>query len=245
MGIYVCHSSGIEGCSYERCSFGRLPLEGTMRPPKSESGNGQQILKSHRENQHALEFAKYSKFGIEERRNCFDRDLHESQGIQQMFTLATGSIKEKLTFVINKNIVEDIIGCLLMESEDDEETGGAKLRSKTLSIFHRQEAGGENISGYYEVYVTNTLQFRLVINWKFSDGEVISYVRTVCAVNLQRISQIFYAVWAFSIAFDCGIKGDQEYLDVCLRFALKGQLFNIHLMAIPMHQSHPDTICFF
>ncbi|KAI9909493.1 hypothetical protein PsorP6_015260 [Peronosclerospora sorghi] len=110
-----------------------------------------------------------------------------------------------------------------MESEDDDETGGAELRSKS------QEPDGENISGYYEVYETNTLQFRLVIKFiatgitfrqcskllyetkqeakigevgNISDGKVISYVRIVCAVNRQRISQILHAVWAFSITFD-------------------------------------------
>ncbi|KAI9910328.1 hypothetical protein PsorP6_010259 [Peronosclerospora sorghi] len=144
---------------------------------------------------------------------------------------------------MNKNIVEDIIGRLLMESEDDKETGGTELRSNTLSIFHQQEAGGENISGYYEVLCSELLyatkqEAKVDQVGNFSDGKVILHVRTVCAANLQRILQILHAIRAFPIAFDCGIKGDQGYLDDRLRFAINGQLFNIHLMAIQMHQSH-------
>ncbi|KAI9907795.1 hypothetical protein PsorP6_004766 [Peronosclerospora sorghi] len=130
-----------------------------------------------------------------------------------------------------------------MGSEDDEETGGAELRSNMLSIFDQQESDGENISGYYEVYYSKLLyaakqEANIGEFGNISDGKVISCVLTVCAVNLQRIPQILHAVWAFSIVFDCGIKVDQGYIDVRLRFALKRQLFNIHLMAIPMHQNH-------
>ncbi|KAI9913710.1 hypothetical protein PsorP6_005617 [Peronosclerospora sorghi] len=77
-----------------------------------------------------------------------------------------------------------------MESKDDEETGGAELLSKTLSIFHQQEADGENISGYYEVqrsklFYATKQEAKIGEVGNISDGKVASYIRIVCAANLH------------------------------------------------------------
>ena len=45
-------------------------------------------------------------------------------------------------------------------------------------------------------------------------------------------------VWAYSIAIDGGTKGNVPYLDVRLRLVILGELHNLHLVALPMYESH-------
>ena len=69
--------------------------------------------------------------------------------------------------------------------------------------------------------------------------KVSSFVRIVCAANLQTISAILKQSWAFSIALDGGNKSDTSYLDVRIRVVSRnGVLSNLHLMAIPMRERH-------
>ena len=55
---------------------------------------------------------------------------------------------------------------------------------------------------------------------------------------MEVIRSVLDHVWAFSIAMDGGTKSSVPYLDVRLRFVLQGKLFNIHLVALPMYESH-------
>ncbi|KAI2494769.1 hypothetical protein MHU86_19764 [Fragilaria crotonensis] len=69
--------------------------------------------------------------------------------------------------------------------------------------------------------------------------KVSSFVRIVCASNLQTISAILKESWAFSIALDGGNKSDTSYLDVRIRVVSScGVLSNLHLLAIPMRDRH-------
>ncbi|KAI2514226.1 hypothetical protein MHU86_119 [Fragilaria crotonensis] len=69
--------------------------------------------------------------------------------------------------------------------------------------------------------------------------KVSSFVRIVCASNLQTISAILKESWAFSIALDGGNKSDTTYLDVRIRVVSScGVLSNLHLLAIPMRDRH-------
>ena len=45
-------------------------------------------------------------------------------------------------------------------------------------------------------------------------------------------------VWAFSIAFDGGNKSNQSYVDVHICFCLDCQVYNLHLIALPIHERH-------
>lgn len=57
-------------------------------------------------------------------------------------------------------------------------------------------------------------------------------------MSLQIIKRALYATWSFSMALDGGDKAGTPYLDIRLRFVLCSTLFNIHLLAIPMFESH-------
>ena len=44
--------------------------------------------------------------------------------------------------------------------------------------------------------------------------------------------------WAFAIALDGGNKASLPYLDIRIHFVLGHELFNVHLTACPMYESH-------
>lgn len=68
--------------------------------------------------------------------------------------------------------------------------------------------------------------------------KVSKLVRIYCALALQIIKRALNFAWCFSIALDGGNKAGTPYLEVRLRFVLNCTLFNVHLLAIPMFESH-------
>lgn len=71
-----------------------------------------------------------------------------------------------------------------------------------------------------------------------TEGTAATICRKVCAINLQIIKEFFKVVWAFSIGFDAASHAKSSYLDVRMRCFYKGDLHNLHLMAIPMRERH-------
>ena len=71
-----------------------------------------------------------------------------------------------------------------------------------------------------------------------SDGEVTQLCRIVCAINLQYMKELFKKVWAFSIGLDAGNNAGSSYLDIRMRCFFKGDIQNLHLLAIPMRDRH-------
>jgi hypothetical protein len=75
-----------------------------------------------------------------------------------------------------------------------------------------------------------------------SDVTVSNYVRIVCAVSLQCVSEIWAASWAVSISFDCSSHQSRSYVDIRMRVFQKGELRNLHLIALPMFDRHTGEI---
>jgi hypothetical protein len=70
------------------------------------------------------------------------------------------------------------------------------------------------------------------------DYDVAKYARFAVALNLQTIARLVRQDWAFSIAADMATHLGTSYLDVRLRFCESFKIINVHLLAIPMHESH-------
>ncbi len=160
---------------------------------------------------------------------------------------------ETKTFAIRREIIEDVVAKLFFHEDDEENSSKAKV----LDYF--QKKGNE-----YVYSCDNTFQFNLVVDYvktgisfrqaerlmvinrergwtevgAVSQGKVIKYVRTVVALNYQKLAFVLNRIWAFSLAIDCGNNQDTGYLDVRLRFECKGRLENIHLIAIPLRVPH-------
>ncbi len=72
-----------------------------------------------------------------------------------------------------------------------------------------------------------------------NDYEVGQLCRIVCAVNLQYLKELFKKIcWAFLIGLDAGNNTGSSYLDIRMRCYFKGDLQNLHLLAIPMRERH-------
>ena len=125
--------------------------------------------------------------------------------------------------------------------------------------------GEEDQQQRYEALWTNTLQLDLIVSFVAvgtsfcqasslllqtkektglgyigctSIGKIIRAVRYVCALNLETMSRVLNDTWAYSIAVDGGAKSNVPYLDICARFCVGPRLFNVHVVALLMYESH-------
>jgi hypothetical protein len=75
---------------------------------------------------------------------------------------------------------------------------------------------------------------------------VSSFIRVVCAVNLQRISDLLKCCWAFSLALDSAAHQNTAYLDVRIRVYVTRlrSIVNLHVCALPFHDLHTGEAMF-
>ena len=71
-----------------------------------------------------------------------------------------------------------------------------------------------------------------------TDYEVGQLCRIICAVNLQYLKELFKKLSAFSIGLNAGNNAGSSYLDIRMQCFFKGNLQNLHLLAIPMRERH-------
>jgi hypothetical protein len=134
-----------------------------------------------------------------------------------------------------------------------------------LSIFHLNNTDTD--CPYYSIQISNPLLFHLIVSYvgcrisyrqcvqivlktrettgignigNVSKGKLIQYVRYLCAMNFVALSLLLTDhIWAFSIAFDGGNKGNQLlYVDLRVRFCVENHVCNLHLVALPIHERH-------
>jgi hypothetical protein len=60
----------------------------------------------------------------------------------------------------------------------------------------------------------------------------------VCAVNLQYLKELFKKIRTFLIGLDAENNAGLSYLDILMRWFFKGDIQNLHLLAIPMQEQH-------
>ena len=73
-----------------------------------------------------------------------------------------------------------------------------------------------------------------------NDTIASNYSRVACAHSIQIISDALHSskVWTFSIALESPTLQSHSYLDVQARFMVENTIYNIHLLEIPLFQSH-------
>ena len=72
----------------------------------------------------------------------------------------------------------------------------------------------------------------------FTDAVASNYARVVCNESLQFILDSLVKHWAFSLVFDVAMHKGNSYPDVHVRFVIKLDLQNFHLLAIPLYEWH-------
>ena len=146
-------------------------------------------------------------------------------------------------------VLENILSIFKLVEEDmecdcDDEISGRALYKAVIPNLYQYNHVIEMIAcGLSFRQATNVIEkCKLLSNdTKFgsiSRKKVSKYVRIHCAVALQIIKRGLNVVWSFSIALDGGNKAGTPYLDPRLQFVLGATLFNVHLLAIPMFESH-------
>ena len=87
----------------------------------------------------------------------------------------------------------------------------------------------------------------MVTLWNHRDIWVGLHWKCICVKSnssfkkklwISKIKNVLHYVWAFSIAMDGWTKVMVPYLVVQLWFVVQGKLFNVHFIALPMHESH-------
>jgi hypothetical protein len=218
-------------------------------------------IASHMKKQHKLKFAEYSALSKEEKKTFF---LSNDTTFMPL-----NAVNESILMLVNKSIVETIIGTMLIDPDDDDEN--INNRETALQDFQLQEDDDDGNVERYLISFDNALQFRLILSYiaaglsfrqcvnvcqgtkeatalgqigNVSMAKVIRSTRYICAMSYQMISDILHKVWAFSIAFDGGNKSNTSYFDVRIRFTMENNLHNKHLVALPMRERHTGEYMF-
>ena len=136
-------------------------------------------------------------------------------------------------------------------------------RSHALSLFKKKQ------NGDYSVTIKSPKKFSLLVRFVasgcsfrqtanivqivreetdstiyagISDKVVVNYTRVACAVALQIIRDGLARVSGFSLAFDSSTLHGTSYLDVRARMTWSGELYNFHLIALPLCEEHSGAL---
>src|SRR5204863_5221749 len=207
---------------------------------------------NHHKAQHSTRWQVYQSLSHDQKQSYFDDRIPYKDTIFNHFGQQNGH----LVFNIDKYIVETIIGDMFFHPNEQE----SSIRLNSLKLFDPNDHD-------YTVTIKNPTQFHLVVGYLsgglsfrqvqhvfdttkkhtamtrlgiVSDTTVANQARIVCAINLQRISEILNdsSVWAFSLANDSSTHYGRSYFDNRIRFHRDGVLYNIHALAIPMFERH-------
>lgn len=205
---------------------------------------------------------------MEEQRNFFLREEKPEAIAMRSFVQPEASMKariiakQKCDYLIDVEIIDKLIGCMLFDTtaEGDNLDDVERSKRNAMKVFDLKEDD--------QVYVTrvkSVLKLNIIVKFveigvsfrqasrlyqsvkdetgmgvmgSISDGDVASHCRIVCAINYQYLKELLKNVWAFSIAIDAGNNAGTAYLDLRMRCYFKDNLQNLHLMAIPMRERH-------
>ncbi len=145
----------------------------------------------------------------------------------------------------------------------------AKAKERALSLFKRVELEDDVAIYSYSVTIpkTKTTLFRLAVRYVScgtsfrmafeligctydvlgnpglrvcSRDKISNFVRTVCAINLQRIADLLRRFWAFSLALDSATRQSTSFLDLRFRIFVPNyhSIVNLHGCTLPMFDRH-------
>jgi hypothetical protein len=228
---------------------------------------------THLKKQHPSKWAEYQELPTEDKKSFFKRNECPEAVNMRSFVQPEASMKariiakQKCKFLIDADIVNILIGELLLDEPTTEDADNAnagvqieRARKNALKIFTFQAD-----DGVFTADVKSVLKLNLIIKFVsvgvsfrqasrlyqsvkeetgmgvlgcISDVDVANHCRIVCAINLQYLKEIFSKLWAFSIAIDAGNNAGTAYLDLRMRCFFAEKLCNFHLLAIPMRERH-------
>lgn len=160
----------------------------------------------------------------------------------------------------------------LLAFNHNRRSNAVRSKEIALSLFQRQDVAEDEERKCYTAtvvrgkvklfvlivrYISCGASFRLVSSIIRQTYEVLAtpclrtctaavvskYVRLVCAVNLQRITELLKQSWTFSIAMDGATHQSSSYLDVRIRMFIPRicNIVNVHVVALPMTERHTGS----
>lgn len=225
---------------------------------------------SHHKRMHSAKWTEYCGLDAETKKSFFE--IGSSSGSQTTMHAFAGPRSIPLRALVDKDIVDIIIGDMMFHPEDMDGTTRARLLSSFVPTLDSSEDAA-NASGIsrYAIIVNNTKQFLLVAQYlaaglsfrqvaqvvldtkellgvgsigSVSEGIVSRYARFICAMNLQCIVELLRKSWAFSVALDMATHMATAYCDVRIRVCPKSTVHDFHLLSIPVHDRHTGEIIF-
>ena len=224
------------------------------------------VYQRHMKAQHSQRWETYCKLSEEQKATFFDENapvVHRDT-IRSYF----GGAQQPVHFFVNKDIVDVIVGEMLFHPDDanDETTKERALSIFEDVVGPEENAQDSDLqTDRYRIPIKNPIQFRIIVGYvgggasfrmasrflqltkdltglaslgSASEGKVTSLIRFVCAINLQKITEMLDSSWTFSIAMDMSTHISTSYLDIRIRVFVGGKIHNLHLLAIPMFSSH-------
>ena len=208
------------------------------------------LFRKHLESQHSSQWREYQLLTRSDKKTFFDNKL-EFKDTLKTFLQTDNSLP--ITFTIDSNIVEDIIGDMFFHPEDQ----GCLTQERVLNLFQKSNddeytvtfkktaqflnvvdciAQGLSFRQVQGITTSNKKWFRSTNMSITSDTDASNIARQICAINLQVLSSLLNSdsVWAFSLANDASTHREKSYFDNQIRFCLDGNLYNFHAISIPM-----------
>lgn len=172
---------------------------------------------------------------------------------------------EKCTFTIDAPIIKTLVFGLLFDDDDENEEGGGHDSHEKRKEYAFKKLVQHDENNTCSIAIKSVLKLNMVAKFvavgvsfrqasklyqavreesgmgvmgSISDLDVAQICRTVCAINLQYLKEIFKNIWAFSIAIDAGNNASTSYLDLRMRCYFQNTVQNLHILAIPMRDRH-------
>jgi hypothetical protein len=211
-------------------------------------------FRNHHKGQHPAAWRRYQAASNTEKSTFFDACTPYANTLFAKFEPA----QTPFTFHVDAPIVDTIIGNMFFHPDDH----GSTSHANALKLFKcNSNTGG------YEITQGNSLQFSLIVDLVaaglsfrqvesvlnafkartglgklgcINDTEIANKTRALCGINLQMISEILNSsdIWAFSLANDSSTHYGHSYFDNRIRIHHNGDIFNFHILAVPMFERH-------
>eukprot|EP00171_Calliarthron_tuberculosum_P001131 IDg1131t1 len=139
--------------------------------------------------------------------------------------------------LIDKGIVDVIIGDMMFHSEDMNGVSRARFLESSASTLDPSEAAQDSSNASrYSITIRNTKQFQLVAQYLAAG---LSFRQVT-----QRIAELLKNYWAFSVALDMATHLATAYCDIRIRICYNSTVHDFHLLSVPVHNRHTGQSIF-
>ena len=225
---------------------------------------------SHNKRVHIAKQTEYCELDASTKKSFFE--IGSSSGSQATLHAFSGPHSIPLRMLINKDIVDIIIGDMMFHPEDMDGVTRARLIAIFVPTLDSSEDAAESGDvSWYAIIISNTKQFQLfaqyfaaglsfhqvaqvILETKYllgigsiglcSEGVFSRCACFICGMNMQCIVELLRKFWAFSVVLDVVTHIATAYYDVCIRICHKSTVHDFHLLSIPVHDWHTGKIIF-